>query len=141
LSDDEDDAHEEICQESKDDKEIERCDRRSIVREDMTRDEGCLPYRNQIVVVAGFCEWTGVTNVDTEGSGIEKQRAILLNDGTHSRRIPRRQGQRWPYFDPLTPKQPREELNKLVREPVVLTSDASDPTKVHVRLWTIYCTL
>jgi hypothetical protein len=73
----------------------------------------------KIVVVAGFCEWTGVTNVDTEGSGIEKQRAILLNDRTHSRRIPRRQGQRWLYFDPPTPKQPREELNKLVREPVV----------------------
>jgi hypothetical protein len=38
----------------------------------MTRDEECLPHRNQIEVVAGFCEWTGVINVDTEGSGIEK---------------------------------------------------------------------
>jgi hypothetical protein len=47
LSDGEDHANEEICQESKDDKEIEPCGRRSIVREDMTRDEKCLPYRNQ----------------------------------------------------------------------------------------------
>jgi hypothetical protein len=89
---------------ARDDKEIEPCGRRSIVREDMTRGEECLPYRNQIVVVAGFREWTGVTNVDTEGSGIEKQRAILLNDRTDSCRIPRRQGQCWLYLDPPTPK-------------------------------------
>jgi len=71
LINNEDDAHKEICRESKDDQ----------------------PYRNQIEVVAGF------VSVDTKGSGIEKQGATLLNDRTHYHRIPRRQGQRWSYLD------------------------------------------
>jgi hypothetical protein len=87
-----------------------------LFMEGLPGDEDCLPYRDQVSVVARFCEEAALDRRDSEPVGSEKKIAILLDSRKHGNGIRKTQSRRWPYHGPLTSKQLKIELSRKVFE-------------------------
>jgi hypothetical protein len=87
-----------------------------LFMEGLPGSEDCLPYRDQVRVVARFCEQAALHRPDSERAGTEKKIALLLDGGKHGDGISRTQSRRWPYHGPLTSGQLKAELSRKVVE-------------------------